>query len=129
MLAQTSTDTTAAAGLGSLVVLLLVVAALFYFVPSVIAIVRHHSQTIPIVAVNILLGWTFLGWVVAFIWSLSADKPPLIVNQTFGSPAATFATPQKLCQHCQSAIPYEATVCRFCRRDVADAAAHDAPAF
>lgn len=44
----------------------------FYFLPAVVAIVRKHHQIGPIIIVNLLLGWTFLGWVVACAWSLSS---------------------------------------------------------
>lgn len=46
-----------------------------YFLPLVIAHRRGHHQRVPIAALNILLGWTFLGWVIALIWSLSAVDP------------------------------------------------------
>ncbi len=42
-----------------------------YIVPSVVAGSRRHHQTLAIVAVNVLLGWTFLGWAVALIWALT----------------------------------------------------------
>ena len=50
----------------------LVVIAFLYFIPSVVAAMRHHHQTGPIVALNLLLGWTLLGWVAALVWSLTA---------------------------------------------------------
>lgn len=43
-----------------------------YFVPTAIALNRDHHQVGPIVVVNILLGWTFVGWVVALAMSVSA---------------------------------------------------------
>lgn len=46
-----------------------------YFLPWIIASRRDHHQVGAIAAVNILLGWTFLGWVVAFIWSLTYTPP------------------------------------------------------
>lgn len=42
-----------------------------YFVPAVIAVVRKHSNALPIILVNLLLGWTFLGWVAALVWSMT----------------------------------------------------------
>jgi Superinfection immunity protein len=42
-----------------------------YFVPSVIASARRHSNFGAILALNFFLGWTFLGWVAAFVWSCS----------------------------------------------------------
>jgi hypothetical protein len=43
----------------------------FYFVPSLIAWTRKHRSLLAIIALNILLGWTGLGWIGAFVWSLS----------------------------------------------------------
>ena len=51
---------------------LLLAGLLFYFLPTVISWNRSHQQTGPIIILNVLLGWTFLGWVVALAWSASA---------------------------------------------------------
>lgn len=45
-----------------------------YFVPTFVAIYRSHHQAAAIVIVNIFLGWTFLGWVVALAMAFSAVK-------------------------------------------------------
>ena len=42
-----------------------------YFLPSIIAALRGHASIMAIIAVNVLFGWTSLGWIWAFIWSLS----------------------------------------------------------
>src|SRR5262249_49345957 len=47
-----------------------------YFMPSLIAFLRQHHNTDVICTVNILLGWTALGWVAALIWSFTAVKEP-----------------------------------------------------
>ena len=39
-------------------------------IPTIIAVKRRHPDTAAIVAVNLLLGWTLIGWVVALVWSL-----------------------------------------------------------
>jgi Superinfection immunity protein len=49
---------------------------LLYLTPTILAANRHHPNTGMIAAINILTGWTFLGWVVAFIWSLAAVPKP-----------------------------------------------------
>jgi len=45
---------------------------ILYFVPAVIAAHRHHPQQGPIIIVDIFLGWTLIGWVVALAWACSS---------------------------------------------------------
>src|SRR5215831_11292519 len=40
-----------------------------YFMPTIIALVRDKRGAIGVALVNFFLGWTVIGWVVAFIWS------------------------------------------------------------
>ena len=42
-----------------------------YVLPWAIAKGREHKNTAAICALNLLLGWTFIGWVVALVWALS----------------------------------------------------------
>ncbi len=44
---------------------------LVYFIPSFVAIARQHPSTTAIFALNLFLGWSFIGWVVALVWSLT----------------------------------------------------------
>jgi hypothetical protein len=51
-----------------------------YFLPTIIATLRNHRNAGAIVAVNVLLGWTFIGWVVALVWSMTNPPEPVVVN-------------------------------------------------
>lgn len=44
-----------------------------YFLPSIIAVNRNHKNRIPIILVNILLGWSFVAWVFALVWAFTAN--------------------------------------------------------
>lgn len=46
-----------------------------YLLPTLIARGRHLPERGAIAALNILLGWTFLGWIVALIWAITAPAP------------------------------------------------------
>lgn len=47
-----------------------VVLALFlYFLPTIIAITRKHINVLSIFILNLLTGWTFVGWVIAIVWA------------------------------------------------------------
>ncbi len=54
---------------------IMIVCFLIYLAPAIIAIVREHQNAMPIIAVNLLLGWTFLGWVAPLAWSLAHQEP------------------------------------------------------
>lgn len=43
-----------------------------YFVPSVLAFCLHHNKRKVILLVNLLTGWSLLGWAVAAVWSSTA---------------------------------------------------------
>ena len=42
----------------------------FYFLPTLIAFLRQHKNKLVIFLLNLLLGWTVLGWVVSLVWSV-----------------------------------------------------------
>ena len=41
-----------------------------YFIPSMVAFFRNHPNKIAILVLNIFLGWSLIGWVVALVWAL-----------------------------------------------------------
>ncbi|RKN37481.1 superinfection immunity protein [Streptomyces hoynatensis] len=43
----------------------LVLGAVLYFVPTAVAFARGVRNAGSVLVVNLFLGWTFLGWVVA----------------------------------------------------------------
>ena len=44
-----------------------------YPLPTYIAFRRQKRNAVAILALNVLVGWTFIGWVAAFIWALTRD--------------------------------------------------------
>jgi len=48
--------------------------ALLYMLPTIIADVQQRTNTGAIAALNVLLGWTFIGWVVALVWAMTKGK-------------------------------------------------------
>jgi hypothetical protein len=41
-----------------------------YFIPTMIAFARNHKNAVAILALNFLMGWTFIGWVASLVWAL-----------------------------------------------------------
>ena len=42
-----------------------------YMIPGGIAVARSHSNTSSIIVLNLLLGLSGIGWVIALIWAFS----------------------------------------------------------
>lgn len=51
-------------------VFLFLIAIGFYFLPSLVAAANGNKQGIAIFLLNLLLGWTGLGWIIALIWAV-----------------------------------------------------------
>jgi len=53
---------------------LITLLTLFYFLPFAIAFNRKRTNTGAIFALNLFLGWTLIGWVVALVWALKDEQ-------------------------------------------------------
>ena len=60
-------------GLTGLIIVLVVIVS--YFLPTLIAVLREHHNRLPIFLLNFFLGWTFIGWVAALVWSFTSPPP------------------------------------------------------
>jgi len=45
-----------------------------YFLPTIIAALKHKPNLTNIALLNIFLGWSIIGWVIALAISLSSDN-------------------------------------------------------
>lgn len=46
----------------------LILVLALYCVPGAVALTINHQNKWGIVALNLLLGWTGIGWIMAMIW-------------------------------------------------------------
>lgn len=53
---------------------LFIVGLIVYFLPALVAATRHHHNANAILAVNLLLGWLVIGWIIALVWALTATR-------------------------------------------------------
>jgi hypothetical protein len=44
------------------------------FLPTIIAAIRHNHATGRIFLLNLLLGWTGIGWIVALVWACTGEQ-------------------------------------------------------
>jgi hypothetical protein len=86
----------------------LILAALLYFLPAIIG--RNKADFAGIFLLNLLLGWTVIGWIIALIWACSAEThvPVRYVPVSSG----------RFCSQCGTLNPAGARYCAACGRAV-----------
>jgi Superinfection immunity protein len=53
---------------------LITLLSLFYFLPFAIAFNKKRANSGAIFALNLFLGWSLIGWVVALVWALKEEQ-------------------------------------------------------
>ncbi len=56
--------------------IMLVVGGLLYVLPTMLAWKRQRQRRWTITAINLLLGWTIIGWIVAMVMTYAYEPPP-----------------------------------------------------
>jgi T4 superinfection immunity protein len=49
-----------------------------YFLPSIIALARSKRDILAIFLLNVFLGWSIIGWIVALVWAAKTDAPMMV---------------------------------------------------
>lgn len=82
----------------------LLVAAIIYFLPAINAASRKYKSRGAVFLLNLVLGWTVIGWIAAVIWSAT------------GNVEAKGPTPDThvKCPDCAELILRDAKVCKHC---------------
>lgn len=100
--------------------LTLIMLAIF-FLPIIIAVRKHHPNTLGIVLIDIFLGWSILGWLGALIWALqnpiqthnstyNYQPPPAYPQTTTSQPSATGS----FCAKCGTQSAPNSAFCQKC---------------
>lgn len=84
----------------------LLILTLLYFLPSIIG--KDKRDAMGIFLVNLFLGWTLVGWVVAFLWACASDRPAYVQYAPAG--AAHF------CSNCGTPAAPVVRYCSACGR-------------
>jgi hypothetical protein len=82
--------------------ILICIGLLIYMLPAWVAYGRLHARRDIIMLINLLTGWTLIGWLGSLIWATSGERGDDIIA----------------CPYCAEKIKKQARVCRFCHRDL-----------
>jgi len=52
----------------------IIIGAVMYFVPAMLAGMNGHRNLSAITMLNLLLGWTVIGWIVALVWACTKER-------------------------------------------------------
>ena len=69
----------------------LILFTFLYFIPSIVAYTNEKKNEGAIFILNIFLGWTILGWIIALIWAFMKERkkfwlfPIIVVLVLLGS--------------------------------------------
>ncbi len=60
--------------LSTVILTIIVISLSIYLLPSIIVIFNRRKRAkIGVIILNIFLGWTFVGWIIALVLALQAD--------------------------------------------------------
>lgn len=98
-----------ASGSSGIGIIGLIVVMAMYFLPTIIASSRKVTNIGSVFVINLLLGWSVIGWIVALAMAVKT-KTPQVVVVTSSAPLPTCAkcgttlTPgQQYCSNCGTA--------------------------
>lgn len=86
------------------------VSLFLYFLPAFLA--RNKPNFTSILILNILAGWTFIGWIIALVWALSSDSQRPAAAPSQGTPPA--ASGSFFCTTCGQPCQAGARFCSSC---------------
>jgi ribosomal protein S27AE len=86
-----------------------------YLLPTLEAWKRGRENSTSIALVNILLGWSLIGWVVALVWALQGQSEKASPTEV------TEESPErktKTCPQCAEDVLIAAKKCKHCGSDL-----------
>ncbi len=90
---ESTDEDVAAFGIGMLILLIIVLGV--YFLPTTIAMMNGSSLVAAVFVINLLLGWTILGWIGALVMAVlpKQKSQTIIVQQSSDGTPNTATTP------------------------------------
>ena len=58
----------------------LVIGLLIHFLPTIIACKNKSPKKVAAIILNIFLGWSLIGWIIALVLACKKPAPPATIN-------------------------------------------------
>lgn len=71
-------DAAQSGGAGNIILgfVIIIVSIAAYFAPSIVALARHVPNTGSVIVIDLLAGWTVIGWIVALAMACRSQYAP-----------------------------------------------------
>jgi Superinfection immunity protein/zinc-ribbon domain len=87
-----------------------------YFLPTIIGSTRQKTNLMGIFLVNVFLGWSVIGWIIALVWAVSTER----IDQIPYARRAPVPEPQgRFCPSCGSVWQGGTQFCAHCGQRLA----------
>ena len=84
-----------------------------YLIPTFVAHSRDQPNATAITIINVALGWTLVGWIVALVWAVKEPEPVIIASRPT-TLAGEPPRPMKTCLACAEDVLAAALLCKHC---------------
>ncbi len=65
-----------------ILVLLAIIGLVIYFIPTSVARKNKSPNKVAVIILNIFLGWSLIGWVIALVLACKKPAPQTTINTT-----------------------------------------------